>query len=104
MQTTRMRSPDETHSPCFLRGLSGHDILMATMLNGATVMDTALLFIAGHQPQTSEHLAAVGIMKLENIIISQNKVDLIKEAQTLEHQKFIAAFVKGGSSVTLTIQ
>ncbi|KAG1822676.1 translation protein [Suillus subaureus] len=34
-------------------------------------------------------------MKLENIIILQNKVDLIKEAQALEHQKSIAAFVKG---------
>jgi translation initiation factor 2 subunit 3 len=34
-------------------------------------------------------------MKLEHIIILQNKVDLIKEAQALEHQKSIAAFVKG---------
>ncbi len=78
----------------------GHDILMATMLNGAAVMDAALLLIAGNetcpQPQTSEHLAAVEIMKLENIIILQNKVDLIKEAQALEHQKSITAFVKGG--------
>lgn len=77
----------------------GHDILMATMLNGAAVMDAALLLIAGNetcpQPQTSEHLAAVEIMKLENIIILQNKVDLIKESQALEHQKSIAAFVKG---------
>ncbi|KAI0764095.1 elongation factor Tu GTP binding domain-containing protein [Irpex lacteus] len=77
----------------------GHDILMATMLNGAAVMDAALLLIAGNetcpQPQTSEHLAAVEIMKLENIIILQNKVDLIKEAQALEHQKSISAFVKG---------
>ena len=77
----------------------GHDILMATMLNGAAVMDAALLLVAGNetcpQPQTSEHLAAVEIMKLENIIILQNKVDLIKEAQALEHQKSITAFVKG---------
>lgn len=77
----------------------GHDILMATMLNGAAVMDAALLLIAGNetcpQPQTSEHLAAVEIMKLENIIILQNKVDLIKEAQALEHQKSISSFVKG---------
>ncbi|KAH8114482.1 translation initiation factor eIF2 gamma subunit [Phellopilus nigrolimitatus] len=76
----------------------GHDILMATMLNGAAVMDAALLLIAGNescpQPQTSEHLAAVEIMKLQNIIILQNKVDLIKEAQALEHQKSITAFVK----------
>jgi translation initiation factor 2 subunit 3 len=77
----------------------GHDILMATMLNGAAVMDAALLLIAANetcpQPQTSEHLAAVEIMKLEHLIILQNKVDLIKEAHALEHQKSIAAFVKG---------
>ena len=40
---------------------------MATMLNGAAVMDAALLLIAGNepcpQPQTSEHLAAVEIMR-----------------------------------------
>ena len=85
----------------------GHDILMATMLNGAAVMDAALLLIAGNetcpQPQTSEHLAAVEIMKLENIIILQNKVDLIKEAQALEHQKSIAAFVKGIPKLALSL-
>ena len=31
------------------------------------------------QPQTSEHLAAVEIMKLKHIIILQNKIDLVKE-------------------------
>lgn len=50
----------------------GHDVLMATMLNGAAVMDAALLLIAGNepcpQPQTSEHLAAVEIMKLQNLL------------------------------------
>ncbi|KAJ7432110.1 hypothetical protein B0H11DRAFT_2127486 [Mycena galericulata] len=79
----------------------GHDILMDTMLNGAAVMDAVLLLIAGNetcpQPQTSEHLAAVEIMKLGHIIILQNEVDLIdiKEAEALEHQKSIAAFLKG---------
>lgn len=77
----------------------GHDILMATMLNGAAVMDAALLLVAGNescpQPQTSEHLAAVEIMKLQHIIILQNKVDLIKEQQAIDHQKSISAFVKG---------
>ena len=81
----------------------GHDILMATMLNGAAVMDAALLLVAGNetcpQPQTSEHLAAVEIMKLQNIIILQNKVDLIKEATALEHQKSISAFVKGQNTI-----
>jgi translation initiation factor 2 subunit 3 len=81
----------------------GHDILMATMLNGAAVMDAALLLVAGNescpQPQTSEHLAAVEIMKLQHIIILQNKVDLIKESAAEEHHKSIAAFVKGKSDL-----
>ncbi|RHZ76810.1 hypothetical protein Glove_192g16 [Diversispora epigaea] len=77
----------------------GHDILMATMLNGAAVMDAALLLIAGNepcpQPQTSEHLAAIEIMKLKHIIILQNKVDLCKENACEEHYQSILSFVKG---------
>lgn len=72
---------------------------MATMLNGAAVMDAALLLIAGNepcpQPQTSEHLAAVQIMKLKNIIILQNKMDLIKEQQATEQYEQIVGFVRG---------
>ena len=63
----------------------GHDILMATMLNGAAVMDAALLLVAGNescpQPQTSEHIAALEIMNLDKIIILQNKVDLIPNTE-----------------------
>ncbi|KAF3836412.1 hypothetical protein F7725_028970 [Dissostichus mawsoni] len=71
----------------------GHDILMATMLNGAAVMDAALLLIAGNescpQPQTSEHLAAIEIMKLKHILILQNKIDLVKESQAKEQYEQI---------------
>jgi len=53
------------------------------MLSGAAVMDAALLLIAGNetcpQPQTSEHLAAIEIMKLNHIVILQNKVDLMSD-------------------------
>lgn len=77
----------------------GHDILMATMLNGAAVMDAVLLLIAGNepcpQPQTSEHLAAIEIMKLRHIIILQNKIDLVKEAQAKEQFEQIIKFVQG---------
>jgi translation initiation factor 2 subunit 3 len=77
----------------------GHDILMATMLNGAAVMDAAMLLIAGNepcpQPQTSEHLAAVEIMRLSNIIILQNKVDLVKSSQAEEQHEQIKNFVAG---------
>ncbi|MEQ2250639.1 Eukaryotic translation initiation factor 2 subunit 3 [Ilyodon furcidens] len=76
----------------------GHDILMATMLNGAAVMDAALLLIAGNescpQPQTSEHLAAIEIMKLKHILILQNKIDLVKESQAKEQYEQILAFVQ----------
>jgi translation initiation factor 2 subunit 3 len=72
---------------------------MATMLNGAAVMDAALLLVAGNetcpQPQTSEHLAAVEIMRLENIIILHNKVDLVKPDAALAQQEQIRKFVAG---------
>lgn len=77
----------------------GHDILMATMLNGAAVMDAALLLIASNeecpQPQTSEHLAAIEIMKLQHIIMLQNKIDLVKEAQAKDQHQKILKFVQG---------
>ncbi|OQS00904.1 eukaryotic translation initiation factor 2 subunit 3 [Achlya hypogyna] len=77
----------------------GHDILMATMLNGAAVMDAALLLVAGNepcpQPQTSEHLAAVEIMRLQNIIILQNKVDLIKPDAAKAQYEQVKQFVAG---------
>lgn len=62
-------------------------------------MDAALLLIAGNescpQPQTSEHLAAIDIMKLNHIIILQNKIDLVKESVASEQYKQIVSFVKG---------
>lgn len=77
----------------------GHDILMSTMLSGAAVMDAALLLIAGNetcpQPQTSEHLAAIEIMKLDKIIILQNKVDLMKEESANQHYQSILKFIRG---------
>ena len=77
----------------------GHDILMATMLTGAAVMDAALLLVAGNetcpQPQTSEHLAAVEIMKLKHLIILQNKIDLVPESSAEKQYNQIKDFVKG---------
>lgn len=56
-------------------------------------------FTAGNescpQPQTSEHLAAIEIMKLKHIIMLQNKIDLVKESQAKEQQEQILKFVQG---------
>jgi predicted GTPase len=72
---------------------------MSTMLSGAAVMDAALLLIAGNepcpQPQTSEHLAAIEIMKLGHIIILQNKVDLMREDAAASHYESIRKFIRG---------
>lgn len=72
---------------------------MSTMLSGAAVMDAALLLIAGNetcpQPQTSEHLAAIEIMKLSHIIILQNKVDLMREEGAEQHYQSILKFIRG---------
>lgn len=77
----------------------GHDILMATMLGGVAVMDAALLLIAGNepcpQPQTSEHLAAVEMMRLENIIILQNKIDIVTKEFVARQYEEIKKFVVG---------
>lgn len=77
----------------------GHDVLMATMLNGAAVMDAALLLIAGNetcpQPQTLEHLAAVEIMRLQNIIIVQNKIDLVRDTAAEAQYEQIREFISG---------
>ena len=59
-------------------------------LRTADGLDAALLLVAGNetcpQPQTSEHLAAVEIMRLGNIIVLQNKVDLVKpDAAAAQH-------------------
>ncbi len=77
----------------------GHETLMVTMLSGAAIMDGALLLVAANeqcpQPQTKEHLIALGIMGVKNIIIVQNKIDLVTNEQALENYKQIKDFVKG---------
>ena len=76
----------------------GHEMLMATMLSGAAIIDAAILVIAaneGIKPQTKEHLVALQAKKIKNIIIVQNKIDLVTKEQALESFKKIKEFVKG---------
>lgn len=75
----------------------GHEMLMATTLSGAAMMDTALLVIAaneGIKPQTREHLVALKAKNIKSIIIIQNKIDLVDKKQALENYKIIKEFVK----------
>jgi len=76
----------------------GHETLMATMLSGAALMDGALLVIAANepcpQPQTKEHLMALNIIGIKNIVIIQNKIDLVTRDKVIENYNQIKAFVK----------
>ncbi|MBI4154556.1 translation initiation factor IF-2 subunit gamma [Candidatus Woesearchaeota archaeon] len=76
----------------------GHETLMATMLSGAALMDGVILLVAANepcpQPQTKEHLMALDIMGIKNIIIAQNKVDIVNDEQALKSYKEIQNFVK----------
>ncbi|MEM3783408.1 MAG: translation initiation factor IF-2 subunit gamma [Candidatus Bathyarchaeia archaeon] len=88
----------------FLRAVSfvdapGHEALMATMLSGAAIMDGAILVIAADepcpQPQTREHLTAAEIIGIKNIIIAQNKIDIVDEERARRSYEEIRNFVKG---------
>ena len=76
----------------------GHEMLMATMLSGAAIIDAAILVIAaneGIKPQTREHFIALQAKKIKNIIIVQNKIDLVSKEQALKNYNEIKKFVKG---------
>ncbi len=76
----------------------GHESLMATMLAGATIMDGALVLISANeecpQPQTREHIMALDIIGIENVIIVQNKIDLVSEEQAIKNHNQIKKFIK----------
>jgi translation initiation factor 2 subunit 3 len=77
----------------------GHETLMATMLSGAAIMDGAVLVVAANEPvpraQTEEHLMALDIIGIENIVIAQNKIDLVDREQAVRNQREIESFVEG---------
>ena len=76
----------------------GHEMLMATMLSGAALIDAAVLVIAaneGIKPQTKEHLIALQAKKVDKILIVQNKIDLVTKEQTLKNYQDIKNFIKG---------
>jgi len=88
----------------FVRAVSfvdapGHEALMATMLSGAALMDGAMLVVAADepcpQPQTREHLAAIEVVGVKNLVIVQNKIDLVDEKRALDSYSEITNFVKG---------
>jgi translation initiation factor 2 subunit 3 len=85
----------------------GHESLMATCLSGASIMDGAILVIAANEPcpmpQTEEHLHALEIVGVKNLIIVQNKIELVTKEQAKKHYQQIKNFVKGTVAETAPI-
>ena len=77
----------------------GHETLMATMLSGAAIMDGAVLVIAANeycpQPQTKEHLMALDVIGVTDVIVVQNKIDFVSKERAVESYHEIKEFVKG---------
>jgi translation initiation factor 2 subunit 3 len=75
----------------------GHETLMITVLTASALMDGAILVIAANekvpQPQTKEHLKALELSDIRNIVIAQTKIDLLTKEKILENYKQIKEFV-----------
>ena len=77
----------------------GHETLMAVMISGSSIMDGALLLVAANekcpQPQTRDHLMALEIAGIENIVVVQNKIDLVSRERAIESHAEIKSFLEG---------
>ena len=77
----------------------GHESLMANMLSGSALMDGAILVVAANekvpQPQTREHLLALQVLGIQQIVIVQNKADLTGYDEAAENYNQIKGFVNG---------
>ncbi len=102
--TTEAKCPVDGSKTEVLRTVSfvdspGHETLMATMLSGAALMDGALLVIAANepcpQPQTKEHLMALDVIGVKNVVVVQNKIDIVSKEAAVENYHQIREFLKG---------
>lgn len=75
----------------------GHETLMATVIAASSIMDGALFVIAANekcpQPQTQEHLMVLEGAGIRNVVVAQNKVDLVSPQAAREHYKQIRVFL-----------
>lgn len=102
--TTKTKCPNCGTETKFKRAVSfvdcpGHHSLMVTMLSGSALMDGALFVLASDaqcpQAQDREHLLAAGSVGIKNLVIVQNKIDVVSKERALQNYKEIQTFVKG---------
>mgnify|MGYP000085342377 CR=1 FL=1 len=96
----RRRCPKRTkmhHLRCYsILDHPGHEILISTMLSGASIVDYGLVVIAANEPcpmpQTREHVAALEVMGVDKIICIQNKIELVSEKEVRKNYRQIVEF------------
>ncbi len=102
--TTQRKCPNCGSETKFKRAVSfvdcpGHHSLMVTMLSGSALMDGALFVLASNakcpQAQDREHLLAAESVGIKNLVIVQNKIDVVSRERALENYQEIEAFVEG---------
>jgi len=100
--TSQKKCPSCGSETVVLRKISivdapGHETLMTTMLSGAALMHGAILVIAANepcpQPRTAEHLMALMLAGIKNIVVAQNKVDLVSREKAVENYRQISKFL-----------
>ena len=105
--TTKKECPNCGKDTVLLRRVAfvdapGHEVLMATMLSGASIMDGAILVVATNErvpmPQTREHLAAMDIIGMEKVIVCQNKIELVTEKEAVANFKDLKKFISTTSA------
>ncbi len=94
--------PNCSHKTELLRVVSfvdspGHESLMTNMLSGAALMNGTILVIAANEqfpkPQTREHFLALKILGIKNIVVVQNKVDLVSKEEAIANYNVIKEFL-----------
>src|SRR5206468_6937760 len=93
------------HGPTkFLRTVSfvdcpGHHSLMVTMLSGAAIMDGSMFVVSANvktpQAQDREHMLAAQMISLRNMIVVQNKIDVVDRQRAKANYEEIKNFTKG---------
>jgi len=80
----------------------GHETLMTTTISASSILDGALLVIAANeecpQPQTEEHLQVLDILGIKNVVVVQNKIDLVTKEKAIENYNQIKKFLKGSTA------
>ena len=87
------------HARCYsILDHPGHEILISTMLSGASIIDYGIVVIAADEPvpmpQTREHVTALQMMGVKNIIVAQNKIELVSKEEAVKNYKQIVEFFK----------